>query len=372
MHRFLHLLVACLACSQASAARPPLELPRSPAALIERLPRGYARLEPAATSPLPPLDAARQLLAAAASTGDARLATRAQGLLDALPARDRDRTEALRLRAFSAQHRHDFATALALLDRLVARDPRDADGRLSRAQVNLVQGRIDEARADCAALALGVDAADGMLCAAALSLRLGKASIAAMLAERWLASVPAADPRRRHALVLRADAASRAGAADADGWYRQALALDGNDVRTLAAYARHLRGRGQPARALALLARAPATDGLSLERALSARAAGSHDATALAESQGRRYALAHAVGAMPELRDEAEYLLTLRGDATAALVLAERNFASQRDAEDVDLLRRAASAARRPDVLARTRAWALARHLPFDPARDAP
>jgi hypothetical protein len=178
-----------------------------------------------------------------------------------------------------------------------------------------------------------------------------------MLAERWLAAVAPGDPRRSFALLLRADAASRANAADADRWYREAWALRRDDVRTLAAWARHLRAHGGAARAAALLASAPATDGIQLQRALAARESGADDADELAEAQTRRYELARELGGVPELRDEAEYELTLRHDPVAALALAQRNFLSQRDFEDAALLRRAAGAAGQPALVAQVDAW---------------
>jgi Tfp pilus assembly protein PilF len=349
---FLLLLVLAVA-SPANAARPRTFTPASGEEVLERLPRGYAQLEPAAADASGAV-AAQRLLEAAAATGDSRLAARAEALLARLPA---DSPDVLRLRAFAAQHRHDFPAALRLLDRLLRLQPRDAGAHLARAQVQLVQGHLDLARADCAALALGIDAADGMLCAASLALRQGRFPAAAMLAERWLTSVPPSDPRRGYALLLRADAASRARSPDADTWYRHALALRADDVRSLAAYARHLRASGRPAQALRLLANAPRTDGLELQRALAAKAARAPEASALAEAQASRYRLARALGNTPELRDEAEFELSLRGDPAAALALAQRNFTTQRDAEDVDLLRRAAAAARQPEVGARIDAW---------------
>jgi len=293
------------------------------------------------------------------------LAARGEALLAQLP----ESVEALRLRAYAAQHRHDFTGALRQLDRLVAVAPRDADARLSRAQVQIVQGRLDLARADCAALALGLDASDAMLCAAALSLRKGRLSVAAMLADRWLAGVPAADPRRAYGLLLRADAASRANARDADSWYRQALALRPDDVRSLASYSRHLRAHGRAAEALELLAHAPRTDGLELERTLAARAADAGEARALAEAQARRYQLARELGGVPELRDEAEFALSVQADPVAALALAQRNFASQRDYEDASVLRRAATAAGQHAVLASLDRWSQAQGIGAEVAR---
>lgn len=367
---------ACLFClllaiaAPAMAQRPPAQIPANANDVIERLPRGYAALRPTTTPAGPlanPVDEAEQLLQAAGRTGDARLAARADALLAAIPQKQLS-TRILKSRAFSAQHRHEFAQSLQLLDSVIRTDPRDPDARLARAQLHLVQGRIRAARGDCAALSIGVDSGYGMVCIAALSLRTGDLAHAAMLADRWLAQSKTDPSFRRFMLVMRGEIASRAASAEADGWFRQALAIAPDDVRTLAAYARHLIHAGRPRDAMALLSRAPDADALQLQLALAAHAMNSGNARALADAQARRYALARAVGVEPELRDEAELQLTLRGDAAQALSLAQRNFEQQRDYEDVDLLQRAAQAARRPEALAVLRKWAGEQGLSLDRA----
>lgn len=366
---FLLLAIAAPAMAQ----RPPAQIPATADEVIERLPRGYAALRPA-TTPTDPSDnpavEAEQLLQAAGRTGDARLAARADALLAAIP-EDQVSTRIMKSRAFSAQHRHEFAQSLQLLNSVIKADPRDADARLARAQLHLVQGQIRAARGDCAALAIGIDSDYSTVCIAALSLRTGDLGQAAMFADRWLAQPKAEPSLRRFMLVMRGEIASRAASADADGWFRQALALGPDDVRTLAAYARHLNHAGRPRDVMALLSRAPDADALQLQLALAAHALHSDNAPALADAQARRYALARAVGVEPELRDEAELLLTLRGNAAQALALALRNFEQQRDYEDVDLLQRAAQAARRPDALAGLRKWADEQGLSLDAAEAA-
>jgi len=334
--------------------------------VLERLPRGYAALMPSASN-TPPLARIQALLATAARTGDARLATRAEAMLSQLPPKASDSPAGIKARAFAAQHRHDFPDALKLLDALIGHDPRDGDARLARAQIQLVQGRLDRVRGDCAALSLGIDAEAGLLCIAALSVRTGNYGTAASLLDRMLAQSPTDPGIAGYALLMRGAAASRAGDPDVGHWFVRALALAPDDVRTLAAYARHLRSRGEHRRIVHLLAKAPATDGLRLQLALAVHALGLPQAAVLATSQGRRYALAHEVGTQPEMRDEAEYLLTLRGNAVGALALAQRNFENQRDYEDVDILRRAAMAAHRPDALAELERWARSQHLALTP-----
>ena len=362
MTRWILCFVLIMLPLQSFAQRPPMVVPAKADTVLERLPRGYAALVPQPPGAKVSKREVQQLLLTAARTGDARLATRTEALLAKFPANTQD-AEIIKARAFSAQHRHDFTGALRLLDGVIHSNPRDADARLSRAQIQLVQGRIDRARADCAALALGIDTNQGLICLAALSMRTGDLQQCMAMADRWLAQGSSDKGFRRYVLVMRAEAASRAGAADADQWFRQALALDRNDVRTLSAFARHLYDKDRPREVLSLLETAPQTDGLALQRALAAHAANSPQAKALIMSQARRYATAHAVGVEPELRDEAEFLLTLKNDAAGALKLAQRNFETQRDHEDVALLRRAAAAAKRPEALKPLQDWADSQHL---------
>ncbi|MEO6264794.1 MAG: tetratricopeptide repeat protein, partial [Luteimonas sp.] len=278
MLRWLVSILLMLLPSLVLAGKPPAIVPGDPALILERLPSGYAALEPSASGkPAPPLTHAVQLLTIASRTGDARLAARADAMLSRFPAND-DSPAVLRARAFSAQHRHDFAAALQLLDKLITKDPRDGDARLSRIQLQLVQGRLDRARSDCGSLALGVDSDLGLLCAAAISLRTGNTDAAAAMTDRWLAGAKTDPETRRYVLVMRAEIASRAGSADADQWFQQALALAPGDVRTLAAYARHLRATGRNRAVLTLLTDASNNDGLQLQRALAALAA--HDPSA--------------------------------------------------------------------------------------------
>jgi len=368
------LIASLLLATTAWAQRPQPLVPGNPDTVLERLPHGYAALMPTASSPATATPAAtaaraRQLLAAAARSGDARLAARADALLARLPADTRDE-EVLLARAFSAQHRHDFAGAVALLDALIARAPRNGAARLSRAQIQVVRGRLDLARADCAALVLGIDSGDGLLCVALLSLRNGRYAAAVAALERYLQAEVDADARR-YALVMRAEVAARAGDDDADAWFRRALALAPGDVRTLMAYARYLRGHGRDREVVSLLWAQPAHDGLRLQRTLAACRLDPRRATALVTAQAQRFAAAHAAGGPPELRDEAEFLLVTRADPQAALTLAQRNFSSQRDHEDVELLRRAALAAHRDDVLQQLRRWTQSQHLPW-PATTEP
>lgn len=359
-------LVLLVASNAALAQRPPLVVPTDPALVLETLPAGYRGFSTPALPGEPLLPRIQAMLDTAARTGDTRLSTRAQALLERLPANVANSPDALRARAFSAQHRHDFDQARALLGQVLAREPGDGGALLSRAQVNIVQGHLNQARSDCAVLALRVDADLGIVCTAALQLRMGDYPSAARLADRWLSSEGGDPGLTRFVLMMRGDIASRLAEPDATRWFERALALDPGDVRTRLAFARHLRRVQQPREALAMLATATESDTVLLQRALAARESGSTDAAVLSDRLGKRFQLARQTGSATELRDEAEYHLALRNDAARGLQLALENFRTQRDREDQELLQSAARAAKRPNALVGMTAWAKTERLRLD------
>lgn len=358
------LLAACAWCVMAvsAGARPPLVVPRDASVVLERLPPGYSALvgEVPAEGALGRVD---RLLATAASTGDARLVARADQLMATLPPGQAAQSGALKARAYIAQYQHDFSAALRALDAVVDAYPRDAGARLARSQLHLVMGRLDLARSDCAALVVGIDSGRGQVCLAAFTLRRGDLDAAIGLAERWLAAAAEDDILRFHVLLLRAEAATRGGDAEAERWFRQALQLAPRDVRALVPYARYLRAMDRHAEAVALRQLAPGNDSLQLQATLAAWEGRRPQAGAMAEATLGRYRRARSLGAEPELREEAEFLLVVRREAGGALALARRNFRTQRDHEDVQILIESAIADNRPDALEPLRRWAKAQDL---------
>lgn len=365
----LLLLAACAAFpASLASARPPAFVPSDPGQVLERLPAGYSAVGKAVRAKPTQADVDR-MLAIAGRSGDARMVSRAAAVLDDIAGKETAAT--LKARAYIAQYRHDFEAAAIHLDRAIALDRRDTGARVSRAQVDLVTGHLRKARDQCAAL-LVLDTGAASLCLAALALRRGELDTAIRLADGLRRGLSArggqgagadAPVAVRHVFLLRAEAASRAGAVDADTWFLRALAVDPEDVRTLAAYARHLRNAGRHARVLALLRDAPVSDTLLLERVLAADALGDASAAALAGQQARRHAAAQAAGIEPELREQALFELAVRGDPDRALQLALTNFRTQRDHEDVDILVRSAVAAGRRDALRPLRDWAAAEQV---------
>jgi antirestriction protein ArdC len=342
-------VVFLFVCGAAVAVqRPPLRWPVSGDTVVATLPPTYAGVAGH--------DAA-QLLELGARTGDSRLIDRALAMYKEGSTRAQSQ-EGLLVRAWVAQHRHRFDLALSLLDRLLAQEPGHASALEIRTQIKLTGGALRAAAHDCARLALLVDAGRGLYCAAAIADRRGHYDAAVSLLNRLLMQPSLPVERQRQALVLRAEIRTRIGCEEAEHDWQQALALGDGDVRTLRARARALRQSARADEVLRLLPSMPADDGLLLERALAERELGNAEAAAAATRElGRRYALLADLGVAPEPRDHAEWLLSLRDEAFAALEAAQRNFSQQREREDVDLLRRAAVAAGQPAALETLRAW---------------
>ena len=70
-----------------------------------------------------------------------------------------------------------------------------------------------------------------------------------------------------------------------------------------------------------------------------------------------RFAASRLRGDRAHQREEARFLLHLRGDATAALPLAKENWAVQKELADLRLLLEAALAAKDPETVRSVRDW---------------
>jgi tetratricopeptide (TPR) repeat protein len=299
------------------------------------------------------------------------------------------RAATLRVQADILQNRHDFASAMELLDRAIAQDPRDASTRLMRASIKLVGGHAAEARADCAAVLATVDSTTGTICLAqvlgatgglARAERLLRALVqrdkpdaaspgarvdpgagsgtdenARLAREQWAAR-PA--PVRAWALWVLADFADRAGdSRAAESWSRAALEADASSEGIRSALSDLLLSRGAYREALALVDLPAPSIGLLARRA---RAQQLLRDPALEQTRSQiddLVALATRRGDPPHLREEALVALDIDHDALRALELAKANFATQRETIDIRLLIRAARACNDTATLRSVTQW---------------
>lgn len=268
-------------------------------------------------------------------------------------------SEVLLVRATLRQRSHDFAAALADLDELIRRNPRDGQARLSRATILQVQGDYTAAASECAVLRRLASEVVWAACAYGLAgsngqLRESYAALAALLARQ-----PDAKPEvKAWVLSMLAEMAARAGMNDAaEAHFRAALAIDREDHYLLTAYADWLLDQQRPAEVVRLLEAQQRTDALLLRHALALRALDSPLAGGEIEQLRARFAASRLRGDRAHLREEARFTLDLLGDHPQALALARENWSVQKEVPDLRLLLQASLAAGDAASLADVRRW---------------
>jgi hypothetical protein len=272
--------------------------------------------------------------------------------------------EVLVLQAQLAQYRHEFGTALKLLDAALALDPRHARAYAWRAAVNMVIARYDAVRPDCARIRELGETLLAAGCTAYLDATMGKARPAYEALAAQLAAEPGArETLRLWTLTVLAEIARRMGDAKlAEAHYRAALQLDDSDQYVLAAYGELLAHQRRWHDIVALLRRWERSDILLLQLALAERATGNPNAAAHLATLRARYAEAALRGDGFNAQEEAWFRLEVEDDPKGALALALQNWALQKEPRDAELVLAAAAAAREPasaqpvlDWMARTR-----------------
>ena len=359
-----------------TSARP--YVPESDSVVLERLPESrdpalseLKRLRTAAASNPGDVElataVARRAIAASRRNGDPRYLGYAQAALAPWWSGADAPVQILVLRATIKQSRHEFASALADLDRALAVRPSDGQALLTRAAVLTVQGRYSEAERDCRALARRAPELIVTACVAAPASLNGRADAAYRELAQVLARDAAADSAlRAWALTLAAEIAARRGdAATAEDHFRAALAADPRDAYLHGAYADFLLEAGRPREVVALLVQDTSNDPLLLRLALAEaqlpEAAGAF-ATHRADLAAR-FDAARRRGDAVHAREEARFHLLIERDAARALELARANWNVQREPADLRVFVEAALAAHNRLALAEARDWMAATQL---------
>ncbi len=347
------------------AAWPAPRIPESDDAVLERLalrPGDPAQRElrslraALAANPRDPARAialARRHFEFAQAEGDPRHIGYAEAALRGFTEATGAAAELLVVRAQLAQYRHDFARALALLERALATDPEDPEALAWRAAIRMVQADYAGARGDCERLARVASELLGTGCLAHVAAATGSLRAAyARLRDALAQHSGARTSLRQWVSILLADMAQRLDdARAAETHYRAALALGEPDQYLLAAYAEFLLDEHRPAEAAALLRGWERSDTLLLLIARAARALGSAETPRLAKTLQARYAeSALRGGARLHAQDEARFRLEFLGDAAGALAIASQNWGEQREAADARILLQAALAAKAPQA----------------------
>jgi tetratricopeptide (TPR) repeat protein len=302
---------------------------------------------------------ANGLLEQARVSAQPQLYGRAESVLTPWMSRPAVPPTLLTLEADILQQRHEFAAAIDLLNRSITEDPGSAHAHLMRANVRIVTGDFEHARADCSWLLGSGQQWVGSVCLAQVLGSTGQLERARALLERLAADTAGPSVQvSAWTLSVRADLATRAGALEeARELLTRALALaPANDYMRLA-LADVLIARNQLTEAIRVLEVARPSVGVLLRRAIAlARIHDSRMQAALADLRERLTVSAQR-GERTHLREEARLALEFAYDSRAALALARDNFNVQRETEDVRLLARAACDAHDTAARANLEAW---------------
>jgi len=274
------------------------------------------------------------------------------------------------LRATIRQSQHDFDAALDDLRQVLERDPANVQAWLTQALIQQTRGDYAEARRSCThLLAAGRRSAavqlTAMTCTSSVASFAGDAPRSYVTLNQALRAAPAVAPDERvWTLGVLADMATRLGdVQQARAHYEEALALAPRDTVLRIAYADFLLDRQEPAAVLTLLGEDTRNDGIPLRLALAEQALGAPSLATHVEDLRARFAAAKLRGDQRHLREEARFTLALLRDAPAALALAERDWAVQREPEDARVFLAAATAAGDAAAAARVRDWIGERRL---------
>jgi Tfp pilus assembly protein PilF len=296
------------------------------------------------------LQAARTYIARARESADPRFMGYAQASLapwwNANPAP----VPVLVMRATILQAQHDFAPALADLAKALERDPRNVQAWLTRSTIELVIGEPRAARESCSRLAPLAPPLIAKTCIAAAESMLGRAEAAhTMLTEALESPRKLPDGIEAWSRGVLAEIAERLGKdAQAEHFYREALAMTPGDTYTRAGFADFLLDRGRAHEALELVHSGAASDVLLLRAVLAARAVRDVRGDTWEVQLAERFHASRQRGDKTHLREEARFELHVRRNTDRALALAVENWRTQKDLADARMLMEAALAAGRP------------------------
>jgi tetratricopeptide (TPR) repeat protein len=299
----------------------------------------------------------------ARSLSDPRYLGRAQATLARWWGEPAPPPDVLLLRATIRQSLHDFTSARADLEQLLARRPSDAQAHLTLAVVETVTGDYAAARTHCAAVAQLAPPIYSITCDAQIDGVTGNAVKARATLEHAL-SQPMDPSLRGWAVTAVAELAIVTGDyATATASFREALAADPDDAYARAGLADVLMWSGHAADASQLLAGHEMIDNLLVRRAIAEHAVHGPDEAKLVRAMRDRITAAAERGDRIHVREEARFVLEVEGDGRRALALALENWGVQKELADARLVALAAKAAGEPSAVEPVAAWAKQNHV---------
>ena len=267
--------------------------------------------------------------------------------------------EILYVRGLLRQYRHDFEAALKDFAAALQQDPGHFGARAWRAAIFMVRADYSAAASECAALPGDAGELYASGCRAYVEAATGNARLAyERLADSLRRDTDASPEVRLWILTRLAEMAWRLGdARAADRLFNQALALGVEDNFLLAAYSDFLLEQERPREVAGLLKPWTRSDTLLLRLALAEKKLEMKEAAVHIQALADRFAAAALRGERLHMGEEARFLLSLKGDARAALAVGLDNWKEQREPRDALIVLEAAVAARDPKAAAPVLRW---------------
>ena len=362
------VMMALLVTAGAAYARP--YVPSDDKQIVEHLPsrndpaqRDFQRLRKQLAQKPDDLAAAGELaqkyINEARNDGDPRYLGYAQAVLKPWWNMAQPPVQVLVLRATLLQSTHQFPAALADLNAVLKQDRDHAQAWLTRATVQQVQGQYAQAKNSCMHLYALAPELITTTCLSNIGSLSGDADKSyTMLVEAYKKNGNTDAGVSIWVMTLLAEmSARRSDAVAAEQWYRQAMQLAPPDSYLLGSYADFLLDHRRAAEVIPLLKDKTRVDALLLRYALALQASNAAEAGAQRDALGQRFAAALMRGDTVHQREQARYELQLKGNAMAALKLAQLNWDVQKEAADVRIYLEAAVAARDVKAAALVLAW---------------
>jgi tetratricopeptide (TPR) repeat protein len=281
------------------------------------------------------------------TSGDLRFLGYAEAVLEPWVGTDAKSADALVLHATVLQSRHDFSGALTVLQRARELRPHDAQAWLTSATVLRVMGEYERALMACEKI---TDPVVVQLCKQGVRGVSGSLS-SAYAAIQQIDSQGMGPEERAWRDSELGEMAVRIGRdVEAEHWFQNGLRASAGDLYIRAAYADLLLKNGRAAEVLVLLKGQESLEPLLLRIAIAQKMLREPALERSSERLATAFATEAQRGDGVHRREEARFLLDVRGDARAALGAAMANWKVQREADDVLVLIRAAQAAGTPQA----------------------
>jgi len=280
------------------------------------------------------------------ANGDPRFVSYAEATLNPWLARPLPAPAVLVLAASALQYLHRFNDALVLLDRALAAQSENGQAWLTKAAILEVQGRFEESRKACRPLVHSAGQLIALTCLTSVNSLTGQlgASYAALQA------VFRDDPRLPPGVRIwireqLADMAERSGdQRAAEEQLLAALRVAAQDPYVKADYADLLLREKRDAEVVRLLRGDEQQDNLLLRLAIAGMRLHNAAGKIWSDQFQARYEAARRDGDYTHLREQARFLLEVRGRPAEALALAKRNWQVQKEPADVRVYAAAAAA----------------------------